>query len=135
MKKIIVLMLTLMMVFTVSTYASGTINTSEKSVDVMAGIAGANDFIVSPNVNDEPLAEMIKNLTNLGLVIGTIVAIAAGIIIAMKFMTDGANGKADLKQALTPYIIGVAILFGAYGIWAIIINVFVGVFSSSSSSN
>ena len=53
---------------------------------------------------------------------GVIVAICAGIIIAIRAMTDGANGKADLKQSLTPYIIGVAVLLGAYGIWVAIVE-------------
>ncbi len=118
MKRVIVLIAILVMMLTINTYALSDI------------IGGADSFITQPSdVNEQGLADLIKSLTNIGLVIGTIVAIGAGIIIGIKFMTDGANGRAELKQALTPYITGVAILFGAYGIWVIVINVFTGIFS------
>lgn len=117
MKRIIVLVAILVMIFTLNTYALSDI------------IGGADSFLSQPSVDQQPLADMIKGLTNIGLVIGTIVAIGAGIIIGIKFMTEGANGRAELKAALTPYIIGVAILFGAYGIWVIVINVFTGIFN------
>lgn len=122
MKRIICLIVILVMMFTVNVCATNTLG------DI---INGANSFVSQPTgVDETELANLIKSLTNIGLVIGTIVAVVAGIIIAIKFMTDGAQGKADLKTALTPYVIGVAILFGAYGIWVIVINVFTSVFSS-----
>lgn len=118
MKRILSLIVILIMMLTVNCYALDQI------------IGGANSFLTSPSgVDEQALATIIRDLTNIGLIIGTIVAIAAGIIIGIKFMTDGANGSANLKQALTPYVIGVAILFGAYGIWVIVINLFTGVFN------
>ena len=122
MKRIICLIVILVMMFTVNVCATDTLG------DI---INGANSFVSQPTgVDETTLANLIKSLTNIGLAVGTIVAVVAGIIIAIKFMTDGAQGKADLKTALTPYVIGVAILFGAYGIWVIVINVFTSVFSS-----
>lgn len=122
MKRIICLIVILVMMFTVNVCATDTLG------DI---INGANSFVSQPaGVDETALANLIKSLTNIGLAIGTIVAVVAGIIIAIKFMTDGAQGRADLKTALTPYVIGVAILFGAYGIWVIVINVFTSVFSS-----
>ena len=133
MKRIICLIVILVMMFTVNVCATDTLG------DI---INGANSFVSQPTGVDEAtvsqptgidetkLADLIKSLTNIGLAIGTIVAVVVGVIIAIKFMTDGAQGRADLKTALTPYVIGVAILFGAYGIWVIVINVFTSVFSS-----
>lgn len=122
MKRIICLIVILVMMFTVNVCATDTLG------DI---INGANSFVSQPaGVDETALANLIKSLTNIGLAIGTIVAVVVGVIIAIKFMTDGAQGRADLKTALTPYVIGVAILFGAYGIWVIVINVFTSVFSS-----
>lgn len=119
MKRIVSLVIILVMMFTINAYAINDI------------ISGADSFISTSSslpVDQSALVQVIKTLTNVGLVIGTIVAIAVGIIIAMKFMMEGAEGKADLKTALTPYVIGVAILFGAYGIWVVVINIFTSVF-------
>ena len=122
MKRIICLIVILVMMFTVNVCATDTLGNI---------INGANSFVSQPaGVDETALANLIKSLTNIGLAIGTIVAVVVGVIIAIKFMTDGAQGRADLKTALTPYVIGVAILFGAYGIWVIVINVFTSVFSS-----
>ena len=45
-------------------------------------------------------------------------------ILGMKFMLSTAEGKAEIKQLLTPYIVGVVIVVGALLIWKLAINIF-----------
>ena len=39
-------------------------------------------------------------------------------------MTQSINDKAKIKEAITPWLIGVFISFGAFTIWKITMNVF-----------
>lgn len=97
--------------------------------DLASVIKGAEDFITGGNTNasgvdvDGAISETIKGLATAGLAIGTIVAICAGIVIAITSMSNGAFGKANLKESLTPYIIGIVVLFAAWTIWAGVVNV------------
>lgn len=63
------------------------------------------------------LAGLLKGL-------GIFIAVGVGMILGMKFMLSTAEGKAEIKQLLTPYIIGVVIVVGALLIWKLAINIF-----------
>lgn len=46
-----------------------------------------------------------------------------GTIIGIQFMVASAEDKAKVKEALVPYIIGCIVIFGAFTIWSIAVNI------------
>lgn len=54
--------------------------------------------------------------------VGVAVAIAALLVLAMKYMTAAPGDKADIKKGLTTYVIGACIFFGVVGILEVINN-------------
>ena len=54
--------------------------------------------------------------------IGIVVMLLVGTIIGIKFMVASAEDKAKVKEALVPYVIGCAVIFGAFTIWSIVVN-------------
>ena len=56
--------------------------------------------------------------------IATIVLVVVGLIMGVKYMIAGANEKAELKQKLIYYVISVVLVYGATGIFALVIQVF-----------
>ena len=56
-----------------------------------------------------------------------IIAVVVGIVLGIKYMIAGADEKAEVKETLLPYIIGCVVTFGAFGIWRILINTFIGI--------
>lgn len=77
-----------------------------------------NNVIVEDNVKD-----VSEGIFAIVLVIGIIVAIIATIIIGMQFVTASVAEKAQLKEKLIPLLIGAAIIFGAVGIWRLVVNI------------
>lgn len=55
--------------------------------------------------------------------IGIVLAFGVGIILGIQFITSGVAGQAKVKQKLIPYVLGIFIIFGGFGIWRIAINV------------
>ena len=47
-----------------------------------------------------------------------------GTIIGIQFMVASAEDKAKVKESMIPWVIGIFVAFGAYGIWTITMNVF-----------
>lgn len=45
-----------------------------------------------------------------------------GIIIGIQFMVASAEDKAKVKETLVPYIVGCIVIFGAFTIWSIAVN-------------
>ena len=68
-------------------------------------------------------ASIYNVLSSIGMIISVIVGIALGIT----FMMASADDKAKVKEALIPYIVGCVVIFGAFGIWKIVINTFSGI--------
>lgn len=71
---------------------------------------------------------MFKLLTSVGIVVMFLV----GTIIGIQFMVASAEDKAKVKEALVPYVIGCAVIFGAFTIWSIAVNMGQNVIQSTS---
>lgn len=62
-------------------------------------------------------------LYNSLLVIATIIAVIVGLVIAIQFMTGSVGERAKIKETLIPYIAGCIVIFGAFGIWKLVVNI------------
>lgn len=109
----LIIIINIILSFT-SVYALGT--SIKNGADSFIGIATSNDYnaIISPT---------ITQIANIVMGIGVIVLIITGLIIAMKTMSDGATGKAQLKESLTPYFIGCIVIIAAWTIWKIVVQI------------
>lgn len=92
---------------------------------------GAQNFISSADsnitINSEKLNEPSSEVYNILTSFGMIIAVAVGIVLGIKYMIAGVDEKAEAKETLLPYIIGCIVTFGAFGIWRILINTFIGI--------
>lgn len=80
---------------------------------------GSEDEKISP-------ADAIRIFLPIGKIlvgIATIVLIVVGLVMGVKYMIAGANDKAQLKQKLIYYIISIVLVYGAVGIFNIIVNI------------
>ncbi len=88
-------------------------------------IRGADDFIHGADVNEaldqDYIKDSVGDIYNIFLAIGIVIAVIWGIVIGIIFMMGSAEGKAEMKESLLSYVIGCVIIFGAFGIWKIVI--------------
>ena len=75
------------------------------------------------NINQEDLKDISNTIYNILLGIGIIIAVAVGLILGIKFMLGSVEQKADIKNMLVPYVIGCVIIFGAFTIWKIVVDI------------
>lgn len=73
-------------------------------------------------INNDALKEGSNTLYNVLLVIGIAVAFIWGIVLGIQFVTGSLGEKADVKKNLIVYVIGCIIIFGAFGIWSMLLN-------------
>ena len=89
-------------------------------------IEGADNFLSAANaekLSQANLQDLSGSVFNILLGIAIAISIIIGIIIAFKLITEGVEEKADMKQALLPYIIGNVVIFGAFTIWKVIVTI------------
>ncbi|MBP3256169.1 MAG: hypothetical protein J6M60_06780 [Clostridia bacterium] len=74
-------------------------------------------------VGQKAAKEFSSMVYNTLLTIGTIIAVIVGVILGVKIVTSGVEEKAQVKELLVPYFVGVVILFGAFGIWKLVVEI------------
>lgn len=74
-------------------------------------------------VDQAKLKDANSFIFNSLLAIGIIITVFWGGFIGIKFMYASAEDKADVKQALVPYIIGCIVIYGGFAIWKLVITV------------
>ena len=73
-------------------------------------------------INNDALKEGSNTLYNVLLVIGIAVTFIWGIVLGIQFITGSLGEKADVKKNLIVYVIGCIIIFGAFGIWRLLLQ-------------
>lgn len=74
----------------------------------------------------DELHDLSSTIYNILLVIGIVIAVLLGAVLGIKFIMEGAEGKAEVQKALVPYVIGCIVIFGAFAIWKIVVTVLQG---------
>lgn len=94
-----------------------------------------NGDSVSSAINTAELKETSDYMFKLLTAIGIVVMFLVGTIIGIKFMIASAEDKAKVKEALIPYVIGCAVIFGAFTIWSVVVDLGQDIVQSTSSGS
>lgn len=90
-------------------------------------IQGADGFITNGSSSDMIAGDKIKNLSdiiyNVLLILGTVIAVIVGSVLGIQFITGSVEQKAKVKDSLIPFVIGYVVIFGAFGIWKLVITI------------
>lgn len=91
-------------------------------------LASGDNFIgagnnVEDTINTVALQNASSNIYNMFLVVGIVIAVLAGACIGIKIMVATVEEKAKIKEALVPYVVGCIVLFSAFTIWGVVINI------------
>lgn len=101
------------------------VKVASMTIDNIMG--GAENFIKSGESSSEINTKMLNStsnfLYNLLLGIGIITAVGVGIALGIKYMVGSIDEKAELKQVLIGYLVSCIVVFGAFGIWKLVIEI------------
>lgn len=84
--------------------------------------------------NGKKMKDATDTLYSLFFGAGVAIAVIVGAYLGVKFMTEGVEGKAKIKEALIPFVIGCMIIFGGFSIWKIAMNLFRDIEKTETSS-
>lgn len=99
----------------------------DKSSTIDGWFSDAKDFIKEgekkATVDQEELHKTSNTLYNILLAAGIVSSIVVGMILGIKYMMGSVEEKADLKQLLVAYAVGCIVIFGAFGIWKLVVQI------------
>lgn len=84
---------------------------------------GSDDNDDNVDINGGNIVEMFKDLFEVFITAGMIIALVLIAILGIRFLLSSAEGKAEIKEKMTPYVVGVVVTFGAYAIWRVVISI------------
>lgn len=96
--------------------------------DVGNAVNGADSFISngtsqSSIINETALSSASGTIYNMLLIIGIVVAVIIGAMLGIQLMLASVEDKAKVKETLIPYVAGCVVVFGAFGIWKLLIQI------------
>lgn len=99
-----------------------------RAVSLSEIITGGEQFLKKGESNRDELfdadkeQEAVDQVYYILLGIAIIAAFVVGAVLGIQFITSGAAGQAKVKEKLIPYVVGLFVVFGAFGIWKIALN-------------
>jgi len=84
---------------------------------------GENQYNNAINSSDAYEIESFEKIAGILTGLGILVAIGTAIVLGIRFMVSSVGKRAEIKQAIAPFIIGTIIVVGAVTIWKLLINI------------
>ena len=102
-------------------------NNARAATNLDGMINGAQSFLekgnaASAGTDYSGFSDSLGVIFNTFLTIGIILAAIVLAIMGILFMTATSEDKAKIKESLMPFVIGCIVIFGAFTIWKIVVN-------------
>lgn len=127
MKKIVIL--GIMLVITTLLFSYNTVYATKTAgtTTIDSVIQEGKDFIGSANTDNPPidggdLRDVSDMIYNVLLAVAIVGAVIVSAVLGIKFITGSVEEQVDVKKALTPFIVGCIVAFGAFAIWKLVLT-------------
>lgn len=74
------------------------------------------DNLMNGNANTNQVTQIGGTIVNIIQVVGIVVAVVVILIVGIKYLTSSAEGKAEYKKMMVPYVIGAFLVFAGSSI-------------------
>lgn len=121
-KLIKITIITLLIILTNITITNA--GTWNEIIDGGANFINTGKQIAGADINDSDLKDVSSTIYNVVFIIGVVLIVIVGVILGIQLMMASAEDKAKVKEALVPYFIGSVVIFSAFGIWKLCVQIF-----------
>lgn len=84
---------------------------------------GKNEYNSNSPINETALQDTSNKIYNIFFAIAVVIAIAVGMIIGIQFVMGSVDEKAKIKETLVPYVVGCVVIFSAFTIWKLVMEI------------
>lgn len=120
---IILMLISLFVIWNTPSYALGGIITSGQKFENSRVNYTVNGTHNDMEIDSKDLQDVSNTVYNILLLLGIVIAVIIGIVLGIKFMTGSIEEQAKVKESLVPYIAGCVVIFGAFTIWKVVLEV------------
>lgn len=84
---------------------------------------GKQEYANNKPLDEGALQVTSKEIYNLLFTLAVVIAFGVGLVIGIQFIMGSVDEKAKIKETLIPYVVGCIVIFSAFTIWKIVIEV------------
>ncbi len=104
------------------------LNINVVQADGMADvITGGDSFLEAGQgniaIDEKKIPDISSSLYNILLILGICSAVIIAAILGIQFMLGSVEEKAKVKDSLIPFVVGCVVVFGAFGIWKMFVEI------------
>ena len=103
-------------------------STAYATEETMQGAKNFLDKGTNPMLDQDTIQQTSNTIYMMFSGVGTAIVLVVGVVLGIQFLMGSAEEKAKVKETLIPYGVGAVIVFGAVGIWTLVIKVMEGIF-------
>lgn len=122
MRKILIMLISIILVLNIPTYSKAF------SLD---DIIGYGDSFISAGsgsnaqgISEDKIKDISDSVSNILLAIAVGVTLISISVMAINFIVQSVEDKAKIKESMVPWVVGIFVTFGAFGIWKITMGIF-----------
>ena len=125
-KIIVITLVSIFLIFSMSTYSkASSLDDIIEAGNSFLRITPTNTNVQSVNKPSETdLKAISKTVSGVLLTVAIGVTVISAVVMGINFTIQSIEDKAKIKEAMIPWMIGIFVAFGAYGIWKITMAVF-----------
>ena len=118
--KVIIKVLIISTIFFIFLNMQNTVNAGEfiGNARDFIGLAGDDEVI-----SEDGLKQISNSLLSILIPVGIVVSVLVTARLGAQFMWGSTENKAEVKQALVPWGISIFVLFSAYTIWKVVVDI------------
>lgn len=121
-KPLVIICLSIILIFSLPIYS--------KALSIDSIFSDADDFLEqgsqsgAQGIEESELKDISDTISGVLLTIAVAVTFISIGVMGVNFAIQAADEKAKVKESMVPWVIGILVSFGAYGIWKFVMNVF-----------
>lgn len=89
---------------------------------IQGGKTQASSGTGEAGIDQSELDSTISQIYNILLALGVALSVIIGAALGIKFMVGSVEEQAKTKEMLAPYVMGCIVVFGAFGIWKLMMT-------------
>lgn len=118
-KKAIICILSIILMFNLPIYSRASISQVFSDAQTFINEGGGTS-----GINTGKLKSISDTISGLLLTIAVSVTFISIAVMGINFAVQTVEEKAKIKEAMVPWVMGIIVSFGAFGIWKLVINIF-----------
>ena len=123
-KLILVTIITVLLILNMPIYSKAEISLESILDDGNSFLNTGSEGVTAGMPSESELQNISNSVSGILLTIAVIITLISAVIMGINFTIQSVEDKAKIKESMVPWIIGIFVSFGAYGIWRITMSIF-----------